>query len=299
MGKASRRRTAGREHQGSSRAAKDPGAQPAPFVAPPVRGAARGDRLGRAARGRPRRDRHRAAAPPARCRASAPQAATVATVLPLAWSGPAPGRRRGPGRDAVRHDHRRRQPRPGPGAAGDRGRRAGHPGPRHPAGHRRHPAAAGPARPRRAVRGHACTRASTSGSADARSSTPRARTRSSGPTTRPSRRASWHAADSAYWCRIGERTHLRWVLPHDEDAATDALARLHAGGASAIGDEHPAARARSAPAACSSRSGSWTPTLEAAAYEEAVAELAARFADALAVEAPLTAGGAAGPRRAC
>ena len=45
-----------------------------------------------------------------------------------------------------------------------------------------------------------------------------------------------HAADSAYWCRIGERTHLRWVLPHDEDAATDALARLHARGASAIGD---------------------------------------------------------------
>lgn len=30
----------------------------------------------------------------------------------------------------------------------------------------------------------------------------------------------------AYWCRMRERSHLRWVLPHAEDAALDALARL-------------------------------------------------------------------------
>ncbi len=36
--------------------------------------------------------------------------------------------------------------------------------------------------------------------------------------------------DAAYWCRMGEREHLRWVLPHEEEALLDALARLRAGG---------------------------------------------------------------------
>ena len=31
---------------------------------------------------------------------------------------------------------------------------------------------------------------------------------------------------SAYWCRMHERTHLRWVLPEAEDALLDAMARL-------------------------------------------------------------------------
>jgi hypothetical protein len=35
---------------------------------------------------------------------------------------------------------------------------------------------------------------------------------------------------SAYWCRIGEREHLRWVLPDAEDDLLDALARLSADG---------------------------------------------------------------------
>ena len=34
--------------------------------------------------------------------------------------------------------------------------------------------------------------------------------------------------EAAYWCRIGGRTHLRWVLPDDEAPLLDALARLHA-----------------------------------------------------------------------
>ena len=34
--------------------------------------------------------------------------------------------------------------------------------------------------------------------------------------------------DAAYWCRIGSKEHLRWVLPHDEEPLLDALARLHA-----------------------------------------------------------------------
>ena len=42
--------------------------------------------------------------------------------------------------------------------------------------------------------------------------------------------------DAAYWCRIGERSHLRWVMPYEEDALLDALARLGAAGELALGD---------------------------------------------------------------
>jgi hypothetical protein len=41
---------------------------------------------------------------------------------------------------------------------------------------------------------------------------------------------------AAYWCRIGSREHLRWVLPFEEDAVLDALARLHVAGEDGIGD---------------------------------------------------------------
>lgn len=44
------------------------------------------------------------------------------------------------------------------------------------------------------------------------------------------------AAPSCYWCRIGERTYVRWVLPYDEDTATNALSRLHAAGESSLGE---------------------------------------------------------------
>ncbi|HSF26378.1 MAG TPA: DUF5926 family protein [Actinomycetes bacterium] len=42
--------------------------------------------------------------------------------------------------------------------------------------------------------------------------------------------------EAAYWCRIGSRAHLRWVMPHDEDALIDAQARLHAAGADSLGE---------------------------------------------------------------
>ncbi len=44
------------------------------------------------------------------------------------------------------------------------------------------------------------------------------------------------SVQAAYWCRIGERRHLRWVLPHAEEQLLDALARLHAAGSSALLD---------------------------------------------------------------
>lgn len=42
--------------------------------------------------------------------------------------------------------------------------------------------------------------------------------------------------EAAYWCRTPEKNHLRWVLPHPEERLLDALARLHAAGASSLGE---------------------------------------------------------------
>ncbi|MDQ6716485.1 MAG: DUF5926 family protein [Actinomycetota bacterium] len=44
-------------------------------------------------------------------------------------------------------------------------------------------------------------------------------------------------AASAYWCVINDRTYVRWVLPFDEDRATDALARLQAGPGAVLSEE--------------------------------------------------------------
>jgi hypothetical protein len=41
---------------------------------------------------------------------------------------------------------------------------------------------------------------------------------------------------AAYWCRMSERSHLRWVLPEDEDPLLDAMARLHAARELSLGD---------------------------------------------------------------
>jgi hypothetical protein len=43
-------------------------------------------------------------------------------------------------------------------------------------------------------------------------------------------------APAAYWCRMPERAHLRWVLPHGEDTDLDALARLYAEDSLTLGD---------------------------------------------------------------
>ncbi|MCU1622317.1 MAG: hypothetical protein JWL79_1162 [Frankiales bacterium] len=41
---------------------------------------------------------------------------------------------------------------------------------------------------------------------------------------------------SAYWCRMRERSHLRWVLPHEEERLLDALARMSVAGGLGLGD---------------------------------------------------------------
>lgn len=42
---------------------------------------------------------------------------------------------------------------------------------------------------------------------------------------------------AAYWCRMKERSHLRWALPYDEEPALDALARLSAARELGLGED--------------------------------------------------------------
>jgi hypothetical protein len=44
------------------------------------------------------------------------------------------------------------------------------------------------------------------------------------------------SVEAAYWTNVGTKEHLRWVLPHDEDALLDALARVHTAGADHLVD---------------------------------------------------------------
>lgn len=92
---------------------------------------------------------------------------------------------------------------------------------------------------------------------------------------------------SAYWVRIGDRTHVRLVLPDDEDTATDALARLHAAGDDGLGGR---TRLLGAFRAGGLLVPVWDldPALEADAYEDPLLAWHARYRDALAVGGPLT-----------
>jgi hypothetical protein len=42
------------------------------------------------------------------------------------------------------------------------------------------------------------------------------------------------SVQAAYWCDVGTKEHLRWVMPHEEDRLLGALARLHAQQADAL-----------------------------------------------------------------
>lgn len=44
------------------------------------------------------------------------------------------------------------------------------------------------------------------------------------------------SVSSAYWCRMRQRTHLRWVLPEDEELLLDAMARLAGGDGLSLGE---------------------------------------------------------------
>lgn len=96
------------------------------------------------------------------------------------------------------------------------------------------------------------------------------------------------ATPSAYWCRIGERTHIRLVLPEDEDVATDALARLHAAGDSGLGED---TRLLGAFRACGLLVPVWDlePDRTSEDYEEPLTEFMSRYAAASASAVSLTA----------
>jgi hypothetical protein len=102
------------------------------------------------------------------------------------------------------------------------------------------------------------------------------------PTTRMA------ALPSAYWVRIGERTHIRLVLPDDEDPATDALARLHSAGDDGLGGD---TRLLGAFRACGLLVPVWDldPELSADDYEGELAAWGERYAAALANDTPLDA----------
>jgi hypothetical protein len=95
------------------------------------------------------------------------------------------------------------------------------------------------------------------------------------------------SAPAAYWCRVGERTYLRWVLPLNEDAATDALARLHAASATTMGE---GTRLLGAFRACGLLVPVWDldPKCAGADYEDALAQLAVRLHEALAQSGDLS-----------
>jgi hypothetical protein len=92
---------------------------------------------------------------------------------------------------------------------------------------------------------------------------------------------------AAYWCRIGEKAHLRWVVPYEEDALLDGLARLGGAGALALGDGTRYAGSFRA-------HGLLVPVWDlptgtpAGEWEGPAAEFAARLEEALASDAPLS-----------
>jgi hypothetical protein len=98
------------------------------------------------------------------------------------------------------------------------------------------------------------------------------------------------AASAAYWCRIGDRCHLRWALPHDEEPLLDALARLSSRGELGLGEGTKYVGAFRALGLVIPVWDLPLQTLEeATALDEPLAGLAARLDAALAETGPLDA----------
>ncbi len=95
------------------------------------------------------------------------------------------------------------------------------------------------------------------------------------------------SVEAAYWCRVGVRRHLRWVLPDAEDTLLDGLARLHAAGATSL---LPGSRYIGAFRAHGLVVPVWdlAADTEADALEAPAAAFAKRLGEAVATQAPLT-----------
>ncbi|MDT3399688.1 DUF5926 family protein [Streptomyces sp. B1866] len=94
--------------------------------------------------------------------------------------------------------------------------------------------------------------------------------------------------EAAYWCAPPDRNHLRWVMPHPEERLLDALARLHAAGASSLGE---GTRLVGSFRAHGLTVPVWDlpSAMSAEETEKPAAVFAERLGEALAVDAPLTA----------
>lgn len=95
------------------------------------------------------------------------------------------------------------------------------------------------------------------------------------------------ALPSTYHVVIGERSFIRVVLPQDEDAATDALARLAAAGTAALHDD---TRLLGAFRACGLLIAVWEVDTDAepTSHEDGLTAFGTRYAAALADDTPLT-----------
>lgn len=93
--------------------------------------------------------------------------------------------------------------------------------------------------------------------------------------------------EGAYWCETPEKNHLRWVMPHPEERLLDALARLRAAGGASLGED---TRLVGSFRAHGLTVPVWDlPTgMSAQDCEEPAAKFAARLAEALDSDAPLT-----------
>jgi len=94
--------------------------------------------------------------------------------------------------------------------------------------------------------------------------------------------------DAAYWCRLGDKAHLRWVVPYQEDALLDALARLGTAGSLTLGD---GTRFAGSFRAHGLLAPVWDLPVDAPAetWEAPAAAFGARLTEALAGTGPLTA----------
>jgi hypothetical protein len=96
------------------------------------------------------------------------------------------------------------------------------------------------------------------------------------------------AAKAAYWCKVGDKAHVRWVMAEQEDTAMTALARLAAAGELPLGDGTRFAGMFRA-------HGLLVPVWDLPAdtpaeqWESPLADFAKRYAEALAVSDPLDA----------
>jgi hypothetical protein len=95
------------------------------------------------------------------------------------------------------------------------------------------------------------------------------------------------SVEAAYWTQIGDRVYLRWVMPHSEDTLLNALARLHAAGASALTE---GSRLIGSFRALGVLAPVWElpADVTAADVEKPAADFAVALEKALATDAPLT-----------